>query len=217
MPWVGTSPTGEVTFDAVVDELRVRAPELTQARAVRFVTWRLGEMVGDADYRRKVTVLAITVADQAAYDIPAGVVDIRRVWVGDGRYALVSYDDVHDLVEGDSTLNAYYDGVFAATDSADGAPQVIVWPTPTESGVEIVAEESYQGSEVSYGAGAVTILPTHLVPRLLDGALAEAYEASARHDLAQYHDQRYRDGKVELRRYKNSRVGSGPTRIRLMR
>jgi hypothetical protein len=177
-------------------------------------------MIAESDYRRKVTELTTTVADQQAYDLPASVIDVRKAWIAGARYDWVSYDDMVEL-ENDrlwlTTDGTSPTGVVTATDDTSGNPVLRFYPAPDSSGDTITIEESFQGTDIAYGGGATSIIPAHLVPRLLDGAVAEAYEASGRIDLAQAHEERYEDGIDKLRRFKNTRGGSGPVRIQLRR
>lgn len=219
MPIVVPTSASTITFDEVIDEMRARAPELTPARAVKMANWRLARMVANAGFKTKVSVLATTVADQATYSVPTSVTDIRRAWIDTGRYDWASYDDMVELTA-DRALVDYSDGksgVVTLTSDEDGTPVLYFYPAPDTSGLDITVEQSFQNTDLAYGSGSVTVLPTHIVPYWAEGCYAEAYEASARQDLAAQHEQRYDEGTELLRRYKNSRGGSGPRRIRLMR
>lgn len=218
-PWVGAPDASDITFDVVIDEMRARAPEFTQARAVRLANWRLTRMVGRADYKRKVTELTTTVADQAAYDLPTSVIDVRRAWIGDNRYDWISYDEMVEVEQDRQWVNTSdgRTGVVTVTEDSSGDSVLRFYPAPEATGDSITIEESFQSTDVAYGSSATTVLPAHIVPYWAEGCYAEAYAASARLDLAEVHEQRYEEGTELLRRFKNTRGGSGPRRIRLTR
>jgi hypothetical protein len=218
-PIVGPSSSSTITFDDVIDEMRTRAPELTEARAVKLANWRLARMVANAGFKQKVSVLTTTVADQATYSVPSSVTDIRRAWIGTDRYDWASYDDIIELT-GDRAWIDYADGktgVVTLTDDSAGNPILYFYPAPDTADLDITVEQAFQSASMTYGGGSLTVLPTHIVPYWASGCYADAYEASARQDLAQFHEEEYREGTDLLRRFKNSRGGSGPRRIRLTR
>jgi hypothetical protein len=203
-----------LTFDDVVDRAQKYGPEVPQATIVSFANARLGRMVAEADYRRKVASLGTTVSGTAAYNIASDVIDIRQAWIGSDLYERTSYDVVRDLVAGRRDLVGD-GGVFAPYDDSSGVPQIVFYPTPSTTGDTITAEESYQSSDLTYGSAAATILPSHLMSYLADGVLADVYDYQAREDMADKYESRFEAGIDKLRRYKNSRVGSGPGRISL--
>lgn len=211
---VPTAPDSGLTFDTIVDRAQTFGPEVPQATVVSFANARLNRMIAEADYRQKVTTIATTVADQAAYDIPSDVIDIRSLWVSTNPYSRVGWDVIQDLTAG--RREVYGDGgVFAPYDDTDGNPQIILYPTPSTTGDEITAQESYQGADIAYGGGNYTILPAHIRPALLAGVQADVFDYQGRQDMAEKYEAVFADGTERLRRYKNSRVGSGPARIGL--
>lgn len=206
-----------LTFNDVVDRVRSIAPEVSQALAVSFVNERTGRMVSEAEYRMKNTPLtATTVSGTNVYSLDTDTVDLSKVWIGTDPYTRVSYEQIVDLTAGRRSLSGE-GGVFAPYYSTTSTPQIILYPTPSTTGTSITVVESLHPSDSVYSGtdNLALIVPKHLRPYVLDGALADAYEFTGRQDLAQFHEQRYEQGTDKLRRLKNTRAGSGVGRIAL--
>lgn len=215
MPVFDPGEATGLTFDAIVDRARAIAPEVPQATVVLMANARLNRMIAEAKFRRKTFTIGTTVADTAIYSIPANVTDIRSVWIGTDEYSRQDYRTIRDLLAGRRDLIGE-GGVVAPYEDDSGNPAIYLYPTPSTSGDDIEADASYEGSDIAYGGGSYTILPAHIRSRLLDGVLADVYEFTGRWDEAQPHEQRYEEGITLLRREKNSRVGSGPSRIKVL-
>jgi hypothetical protein len=192
-----------LTFNDVVDRAQTYGPEVPQATIVSFANERAGRMVAEAEFRvRDGALTATTVAAQNAYNLDADTVDVRSVRIGTDRYDRASIQDINELEAGRADLDTRdgSTGVFAPYFSSTGTAQIYLYPAPSATGDSIVVEEAL-----------------HLRSYLVDGVVADVYDFQGRQDMAQFHEQRFEDGIDKLRRLRNTRVGSGPARIKLLR
>lgn len=213
-----------LTFDAIVDRL-VGQFDVTTAVASAWVNERQNRMVAEAQWRMSKTTIATTVAGTSNYTLPENVVDLRAVRVeaanGDvGLYTPVGIEDLWKVDSGQSRID-YRDGgagVFAEDYTSSGGVQIRLHPAPAVTGSTIVGLISYMTTDLTYGTGDPLVIPDDLRPFLQDGAMADGYTyEDERHDLAQLHEARFREGIELLRRRRNSRTGSGPGRMRVLR
>jgi hypothetical protein len=211
-----------LTFNDVVDRAQTYGPEVPQATIVSFANERAGRMVAEAEFRvRDGALTATTVAAQNAYNLDADTVDVRSVRIGTDRYDRASIQDINELEAGRADLDTRdgSTGVFAPYFSSTGTAQIYLYPAPSATGDSIVVEEALHPSDSTYSGtdNMATVIPKHLRSYLVDGVVADVYDFQGRQDMAQFHEQRFEDGIDKLRRLRNTRVGSGPARIKLLR
>lgn len=175
--------------------------------------------LGESKWRKQSRELGPTVADQAQYLLPDEVVDVASVRVNGGRpWALASsLEDVWQVQAGDGYVrNA--PGVFFANFEADTDSVVELWPVPTEAGLSIEAIAAILYADTA-GADTTTTLPLpqDLVrPIAVNGAVAIGLALlENRHGDAREHQGKADAATATLKRRANSRVGSGPSMMRI--
>ena len=203
-----------MTFDQLVD--RVVAMFDTAPTEVTFwANQRHKRMVGEALYRLAELSLGNTVAGQSDYDLPEADIDIALLQVGADTepYVRGGVPEMVGLRAGTHSVNNA-PGAFSIYADAAGDLKIRLNPTPTASGTAIIGWGVIESADLTYGSGAALLPPAHLHSYLLDGVIADAHaQIENRWDLAAPFEQRYELGIDKLRRFKNSRVGGGPTRI----
>lgn len=176
------------------------------------------EVVAESRWMTAVETLATTVAGTAAYDLPDSVVDVLQLALADssgspGDWQPVGLEDLWALQRGDLALRGC-GGVFAQTAKADSTKQIQLFPVPTVGGALITAMVALVPSDLVNGV--TPAIPADLHGRLIDAAIGLALlRIEKRPDLAQPLDARKQEMKDLLVRRRNSRAGSGSTRIRV--
>ncbi|WCB94493.1 hypothetical protein DSM104299_03230 [Baekduia alba] len=176
------------------------------------------EVVAESKWMMAVETLAVTVAGTAAYDLPDTVVDVLGLALADssgnpGDWQPVGLEDLWALQRGDLGLRGS-GGVFAQTAKADSTKQIQLFPAPTTSGALITAMVALVPADLVNGV--TPAVPADVHGRLIDAAIALALlRIEKRPDLAQPLDARKQEIKDILVRRRNSRAGSGSTRIRV--
>lgn len=192
--------------------------DVTDAVAGGWVNEAHKEVVAESGWMMAVETLATTVAGQAAYDVPDNIADVRSIMITDATglpadWQPKSLEDIWGLQRGVVRLVGS-GGVFAATAKADGTKQVQLFPVPSTSGVAITALVSL--IPVDLVNGMQPVIPVDMHGKLLDAAIALGLlRVENRPDLAQAFDARKEQLKDLLRRRKNSRMGSTPTRMQV--
>lgn len=211
-------------FDDIVTAVQVQggfdisAADVSTATLQGWVNEVYKEVVAESRWMTAVETLAVTVAGQAAYDLPDSVVDVLGLSLADssgnpGDWQPVSLEDLWALQRGDLGLSGS-GGVYGQTAKADSTKQVQLFPAPTTSGAAITALVALV--PVDLVNGKTPAIPEDLHGRLVDAAIALGLlRVEKRPDLSQPLDARKQEIKDNLVRRRNSRVGSGGTRIRV--
>lgn len=196
--------------------------DVDEALAKAWVNERHRLMVAMSQWRTSTRSLGTTVAGTKDYALPADVVDIRRIRTLDGTTVVSQYDrastdqmwDLDDATSGVTTWGS--GGLFSEDSDSDGASFIRLYPTPDTAGYTIQAMQALQPADLT-ADGDTPLIPLDLHRHLLDGCRADGYaENDDRTDLADYYEQRFSEGVELLRRRKNTRVGSGPQRVRAL-
>lgn len=176
--------------------------------------------VARSKWREETTSLGSTVVGQAQYDIPESVVDIVAITLDAGAglsdWQRIGTTDLWDVKTGRQFLRGT-GGVFAPAFGPNGEKRVELYPVPTIAGTAITALVAVQAIAMVSGSD-VPILPEDMHGALMDGAIALGLRRmDERSDSASVPADVYGGMVLELSRRKNSRVGSRPSRMRLVR
>lgn len=160
-----------------------------------------------------------TVAGAATYALPAGVVDLAGLFLPDaatGRqltYNRTSTEALWAVKAGTSRL-AGSGGVFAPAFDSVSVALVELYPVPTTSGLSITALAAMIPTTLT--AADTPVIPEDMHGDLKDGAIALGLlRIDERPDAAALFEQRFQTMVGELRKRKNSRVGSGSSRMKV--
>jgi hypothetical protein len=183
---------------------------------------RLKQLVSEAGWIKQAIELGPTVAGQSQYVIPEGVLDVRRVYVNAVPFVRVGTEQVFDARAYGGYVSGDAGGAFAPGYDAAGTAVVELYPTPSEAGLSIQALAAVAAAGLVNDSD-VPPIPEEFHPALKAGAIADGlrliYE---RHDDADRWELKFSNpgsgqGAVQvLKRRANSRIGSGPVRIRLV-
>lgn len=175
------------------------------------------EAVAAAQWMEAEIDLATTAEGVAAYDVPDNVADLASLWLEPGGkpgdWEIVGRTALRALKGGRSFLRGS-GGVFARAFTADGTHQVELFPVPAgeTAGLAIKADVALIPGDMK--AGDTPVIPADMHGRLLEGSIAIGLaRIDERPDSAQVFQQRMAEMAEMLRRRKNSRIGSEPTRI----
>lgn len=180
------------------------------------------EALRDSGWRKVVyDDLGPTVANQGVYGPLADhVVDVRSLQVdGSEPYVRCSIEELWFLKAGNGAAVVDAPGAFAPSFSEAAAQSVEIWPAPTEAGLVIQAlVTQVDATALADSAGSTPALPADLHRKIfVHGAVALGLTlVEGRDDLAASHEQRKVDGIAALKKRASSRIGSGPTRIRMV-
>jgi hypothetical protein len=187
------------------------------------------EAVGEAKWLKKSLALGPTVADQSEYALPTDgsvdatateVVDIVALNVnGSKPWLRVSTQEMWELQAGASRLS-WAAGAYAPNFQTDTDPVVELYPAPETAGYAIEALAAVLPLDIVSGTSGATVLP---LPDDLAGRIA--VDGAIGLGLTRLQEQvdpapflaRFAQGKAELKRRANTRIGSGPTRVRFGR
>lgn len=205
------------TADGILDDWVLAFDGDRTTQGLAWLNERYRRMVVEAQWFEKEASLGTTTAGTSDYAVTAGIEDIASLYVGDTRYWPVSWDAMESLEDTESPGEA--DGpVFSPYYNSTGVLYVRLHPEPEASGLAITAHSSGQPTALTDTANAAGTpsVPDDLHPFLRDGLWADSYSLLAqRPDMAQYHDSQFLAGIRLLQRRKNSRFGSGPSRLQV--
>lgn len=193
--------------------------DVPTATAQGYVNEAYRQFVTDTEWLTATITLATTVAGTATYAIDATIVDIRSVFVNGVEYMRAGEWDIPDLNNGTAFLPRNVTGAFSQTSDANGNDQLVLYPTPTQSGlvvsgkVEKVPVDLVTGT----GAGSSPIVSTDLHSAILNKAIGIAYlRVDELGYMSQYYDAYYQEGVQKAQGRKRKRVsGHGPFRVRV--
>jgi hypothetical protein len=207
-----------VTFDEIVTGvLQQGGFSVTTAEAGGWVNEVHKRAVAESQYVKREYSIGNTVVDQAAYDLPAVVIDLAKLYLAaenTGRWERVSIDDMWELRAGRASLSGS-GGVFAPKFKTDDTPQVELYPPPETAGIAIMVLAAV--APVTMTTGMSPVIPEDMHGDLLDGAIALGLlRRDERSDAAAAFEAKVERMIAKLTRRKNSRIGSGPSRIRVV-
>lgn len=204
-------------IDAIIAEGGL---DVSRTQALQWLNDRYREMVARSKWRMAELQLFTTVAGQAGYNLADDVIDVDSLLVADpadstgyAPYSRVSARDIFALRNGQSRMRGR-GGVFAPQFSATGTQQLQLYPVPTVGGLVVTALVALQPGALADTTASVPIVPEDYHPSLRDAAVAVGLRLfEERLDLAVAHEQAFENKIEELRRRKNSRIGSGPSQM----
>lgn len=185
----------------------------------QFANERLKRCVAESLWRAAEVSLGPTVAGQSRYPLAASdPVDVRLLFTGTfaapSLYTAVGQTDL--LKVRDTSWGAIVTGpgagVFAFGSDAAGAAFIDLEPVPSVSGLALVGLAPIQPAVWTSGQQAP--IPADFHMGLFFGVKADLHLfVNEREDLAAANEQRFETMVAKLRGRKNSRIGSGPTRV----
>lgn len=180
-------------------------------------TWardRYRRLLGESQWQRQEFSMGATVAGQARYPLSTFVVDVRKVRVGDAPYERASVEELWDVKYGTASFST---GVFVPGYSElETLESIELYPVPTEGGDEITLLAAVL--PVDLGLDTEPRIPRDFDHVIVEGCIADGLaRVDERLPEADRWEGLFAAGVEKLRRRRNSRVGSGPTRIRVGR
>ena len=126
----------------IVTAVREAVGDATEAQAQRWVLQGARLLNAESKFFTVTTALTTTVADTAAYTATAGVVDIDAVLVDGQPYENVSRSQYEGVIAG----HVYASGArwYTTNFTSAGVLQIVLYPTPSESGLAITVREVKQ-------------------------------------------------------------------------
>lgn len=196
-------------YDALIDRLQ-RQFDTDRSTVESVVNARHKQLASEARWRQAVQQLATTDAGVGTYSLPSGLVHLSDVKVGGVVYEWAPEADVWRIDPSDRGR------WFSLTDDASGTPTLQLNPAPDADGQAITGQAVLLPVDLSYGAGAVFVVPEDFHPVIHAGAKADLYEeVDERPDLAALQEQKFNDGVAKLRARRHSLVGPRVTRARI--
>jgi len=218
MPFV--VETGEAVQQLVNAVIEDADFDATPAQALRWLNTRQKLMCERTLCYRKTLSLGNTVEGQDVYSLPAGVVRLLQVTVGDVTYEQATHRDFSALAHGFEWLvgePGVSGGVAAREDSPAGTTQLRVFPVPGETPLPIAVYAAMVTPDLVIGQDSTLVIPPQFYDGLVDGAIATGSgRGEARTDLAAQFEEKFTAACQELKlatRVKFRR--SGPTQIRV--
>lgn len=188
---------------------------VSAATILSWVNQRYRDLVAKSKWRKAMLALGPTVAGQAQYAIPENVVDVLSLRVDSSRpWGRTNVDGLWQLTASTSYLTGPAPGVFVPNFEADDDQVIELWPVPETAGLDIDAL-------CALLPAALELADTPRVPEdfhesIVDGAIGMGMERiDERHDEAKPFNEKFDAATKELARRQSSRVGSGPTQIRV--
>jgi hypothetical protein len=187
------------------------------------------EAVGEAKWLKKSLSLGPTVAGQSEYALPTDgttdatateVVDIVALNVDSSKpWLRISTQEMWELQAGASRLS-WAAGAYAPNFQTDTDPVVELYPAPEEAGLTIEALAAVLPLNIGDATSGATVLPLpdDVAGKIaVDGAIALGLTRLQEDTDPTPFRARFLEGKAELKRRANTRIGSGPTRVRFGR
>lgn len=168
-----------------------------------------GTQVARARWLREIISIATTTAGTADYALADNVVTLERLRAGAYEFDPVGIDQMWALGTAGGTWNGR-SGVYSVDYSSTGSTSITLYPTPDESGVALTGLASVLPDALTDDTGSVPVTPVDSHGSLIDGTAALILlRIDERPDLAAPFQQRFDGVTEEIRRRKNSRVGTG--------
>lgn len=207
-----------MTFDDAVGQLRGAEAGgfgVSESQAGRLINEAVRRYAAESKWIKAQVDLGPTVVDQADYDVPGHVVDLRALRLDTGYpYTRKSTEVFWGIESGDLEWTSGRGGVFAPKFSSDGATQQIaLYPSPSTAGQVIQALCAIYPETALSGSDPLPFPESHQ-RGVLNAAKAIAYEELDENiEQAQYYRDLWMGEAEELRKESNSRIGSGPTKF----
>lgn len=198
----------------MVDAVRVEGNfDIDEPRALRWLSDAHRRMCTRATCIRRRVQLGPSVKEQAAYAVPAQVVQILEVLVGGQKYDMGRHSDI--------SVGQYLwidgPGVTAEDATEAGASQLSLVPVPSEDGLSIEVFAVCRASALLVADDTTLGVPAEFDQDVVAGAIAIGLAREAmRPDLAQSFQAQFDSACTELLKSTRRRFrGSGPTQIRV--
>lgn len=208
--------TAGVNFGDLTAQL-VRLAGVSTATAHARINQAYRTAVAEAECLIERVTIGTTTAGTNIYDLDAGIVRLLSLRVdGRGAYDRVDVDDIDDLNSNDAWAVGYPARFFAAEYSSSGGGQLLISPTPVQSGLAITGRAAVYPADMTSDAEYPKI-PPHFHTRLVNpGALAVTFaEDDERLAEADALEAKFRDDIRKIRAFTKKRVGSGVARVSL--
>lgn len=209
-----------MTFDEIVTGVLTQGGfDVSTAVAGSWVHEVYRRAVAQSQWQMESLSLGTTVTGVSTYAIPERVVDIVGINLNDGSgrgqpsdWLRVTPTDMWALRAGRKSVSGS-GGAFAPSYGSAGERRIELYPVP-ETGAAIEALAAVLPATLS--GAAVPVIPEDLHGALIDGAIALGLlRMDERADSAQTFEARFERMVQDLRRRKNSRVGSGAARLQV--
>lgn len=173
-------------------------------------------MINTARGLRKTLSAGVTTAGQAAYSVPAGILEVYELSVAGMPYGRARHVDQLLGALGRLTISGDGGGVFAPTASSSGVEQVQLYPIPSAAGNAISVFAAVRAPTLTVGDDP--LVDDDMWDAIVDGALAKGrlrddelfWSAQAFAQIFEQAVQMYT--RRVARRYK----GTGPSMIRVI-
>lgn len=206
------------TVQGLIDQVVKEAQfDVTDPSALTWLDRRHKQMVIRARALRKtVTIAGGTVINQSDYALPPDLVEIEQVSVGGLPWGQAMHTDLGLGAQGWVWLSGP-GGVVASEESSSGAPEIALYPTPTDAATEIAVRGVFRPSSLLVADDSTLLVPDEYADQLVSGAIATGLNRQEyRPDLAQTFEQDFSNGCEEWRRQIRRRYrGAGPASIRI--
>jgi hypothetical protein len=202
---------------AIVDEASF---DVTSSQALVWLNRSWRTMLGRARAYRKTVSLGTTVANDATYDAPAGIVELYSVEVAGVPYGRARREDVYWDTQGRLVWTGQGEtGLFYPDATAAAVSSITLIPAPTTAGQAMTGLAATYPPDLTSDATGDTLLVAYADNRyegLIAGAMAIGYRregnAGLRADAKTEFDQETEELRRDVkRRYR----GPGPTQIRV--
>jgi hypothetical protein len=203
-----TALTDEASFDVTT----------TQALTWLNRSWRT--MLGRARAYRKTVSFGNTVANDATYDAPAGVVELYSLEVAAVPYGRARREDVYWNTQGRLAWTYQGEtGLFYPDATTGGVSSITLVPTPTTGGLAMTGLAATYPPDLTSDTAGDTLLVAYADGRyegLIAGAMAIGYRREGQVGLRADAKAEFDQETEELRRDTKRRYrGPGPTQIRV--
>jgi hypothetical protein len=199
-------------WSAIRATIKGRFGSLTDADVERAIVARYHRAIHESGYSRAEIDLGTGDGGTHQFEVPDRVLDLRNIQ-GERRWVKGPLENVRDARVGAVSLPH---AVYAEYHDEDGTAMVALHPPP-KAGVRVSAMCVVEPPAPNYTSGRPIIPEAVQEPILIDGPMASLLMLEdERADSAQYHEQRYQDGIRALIRLTNSRMGSGPSMVRVL-
>ena len=207
------------TAGEIVDAaLREGGIDATPAQGLVWANDRYRRLVAGSKWRKLFRDIGPTVAGQSRYAIADDVVDVLSVRVASSApYRLISIEELWEL-QSSASVRITSRGLFApAFDDDTNAEAVELYPAPDAAGESITALLAVLPPALAADDTPQIPEDYHLTG-IKAGVVADGLKLiDEQHSEASVWEQEFQDSIERLRRRRNSRVGRGPTAIRLLR
>lgn len=204
------------TVAGLVDTVRSEASfDIAPDKALAWLNRRHKAMVTEARALR-FTASLTTVAGQRDYVLPGDLVEIEEVSVAGVVYGRGWHTDLAAGAQGYLVLSGT-GGIVTSEETSTGAPEIALFPTPTQGGQPILVRAIWAPSDLSTQDDSTLRVPGRFIDGLISGAIATGLKRQEfRPDLAQAFEDEFASAVEQWRRQVARRYrGTGPAVIRV--